>query len=944
MQTKFDSTYFAAKKNQTLGPQDRSFAWADENSNNFYVTYISGVSSDGKTSYYEFASYKDLPTFLKAYNRIPDKEKCFNEQIREGTACSEYYDIDWALKSPVEDPEKIVQLEQRVFEEFLQQRNQHAPEYPVLEDQCRVLSSSSRSKVSLHIVIPTYTFENNNQHMLKFMQDFKAARSNQDQDENSLGDHIDIGVYTKSRGIRCLGSCKRNDMSRRFIRAPWHRSSVYASDMEFFITNVRADSTKVVCQTMAIRNLQHQPNSIPLTSTTPKYTTPRDTAIDTTLPPQLSLSAVFDAYLHSDEMYASPYIEYHKSSMSLLIRSETGTGKTTFLEKFIQRNPKLTYLAISPRQTLAFSLEERLGFKSYLDFPSTYIRGQKIVIQAESLHKLDLAYYTMDLVLILDEVSSIFDQMTSVTTMRGFHKVNNDILRDFIKVSKKVIALDADLTDRDVQVVKELRDDVHVIHNTFKPQQGDLVSLYENEAALKLKVINLVKSGKKVWICSTQKAEDAEGLHAELKAMGFIGMCITANSLELEKRTSAQGINKIAPTLDYFIHTPTITVGLDCNVPHFDYVVGFFMSQSKVTVETCRQMLRRVRRVQQKEYLIYISNSTSNLPTTHDEIVKYLCSQEVQIKGCTLDTNGFPFDLRVGQDPGVKHDVGDIYYTIFINALVKKHLSMNDFIQRFITQMVQIGCSVVGLFDQPKDPKITKSLKRRAGALLKTKYTGISEAEVIDYEELLRLEARSNLSTEEYYAVQKFKIMDAYSIEDPYVLTPEWVETYSDPKEMKVFQNLQALRNDPELRMVKQNDSYPLGKDQERRDTGAVLHRLHQSKYTKLKYAKDILSACGYDSPFDPKYIASTDLKSNLDEQWESLSLNMRNICTQLQIPYPRHNNWDFRKKQNHINSVLNEVLGIHIVGTNKKATAYHIKYMRNVGKNWEDFFNDGAK
>ncbi|KAF9148104.1 hypothetical protein BGX21_007042, partial [Mortierella sp. AD011] len=106
MRTKFDSIYFAVEKNQTLGPQDRSHAYADEKSNKFYVTYISGVSSDGKTSYYEFASYKDLPSFLKAYSKIPDKEKCFNEQIRAGYACSEYYDIDWTLKSSVEDPEE----------------------------------------------------------------------------------------------------------------------------------------------------------------------------------------------------------------------------------------------------------------------------------------------------------------------------------------------------------------------------------------------------------------------------------------------------------------------------------------------------------------------------------------------------------------------------------------------------------------------------------------------------------------------------------------------------------------------------------------------------------------------------------------------------------------------------------------------------------------------
>ncbi|ORZ06538.1 hypothetical protein BCR41DRAFT_360822, partial [Lobosporangium transversale] len=90
----------------------------------------------------------------------------------------------------------------------------------------------------------------------------------------------------------------------------------------------------------------------------------------------------------------------------------------------------------------------------------------------------------MDVVLILDDVSSIFGQMTSVTAMRGFHNANNDILRDFIKASKKVIALDAELTDRDVQVIKELQDDAHVIYNIFKPQQGHRVSFYENEAYL----------------------------------------------------------------------------------------------------------------------------------------------------------------------------------------------------------------------------------------------------------------------------------------------------------------------------------------------------------------------------------------------------------------------------------------------------------------------------
>ncbi|KAG0258558.1 hypothetical protein BG011_003225 [Mortierella polycephala] len=173
-------------------PQDRSYAWADVESNKFYV----------KTSYYEFSSYKDLSAFLRVYNNILDKDKCFNGQIREGHACSEYYDIDWHLSIREDNAGPIVQLEQRVFEEFLAARSQYAPEYPVSGDQCRTINSSSSSKLPLHVVKTAYSFDNNNKHMLVFMQamqGFKGARSMQDQDKDSLGDHIGMGAYSKNR-------------------------------------------------------------------------------------------------------------------------------------------------------------------------------------------------------------------------------------------------------------------------------------------------------------------------------------------------------------------------------------------------------------------------------------------------------------------------------------------------------------------------------------------------------------------------------------------------------------------------------------------------------------------------------------------------------------------------------------------------------------------------
>ncbi|KAF9991803.1 hypothetical protein BGZ79_003953, partial [Entomortierella chlamydospora] len=263
---KFESVYFAADKSQALGPQTRAHAWADANGSTFFVMYESGLSPDDKKSFYEFASYKDLPTFLDVYNKLPTRYRCFFEQIRDGYSCCEYYDIDWKLAStpskgtdlaasdedadpsaPNEDTDTIAQLEKRVFSEFLAARNQYAPRYPVTDNQCRVLTSSTHSKISLHIIIPSYTFENNHRHLRMFLLDFfDDIKASQDQNGSGLLKYIDSGVYSRNRSIRCLGSSKRKDVSRSFIRAEWHLPSKSASDSEFYITNICPDSIRVV--------------------------------------------------------------------------------------------------------------------------------------------------------------------------------------------------------------------------------------------------------------------------------------------------------------------------------------------------------------------------------------------------------------------------------------------------------------------------------------------------------------------------------------------------------------------------------------------------------------------------------------------------------------------------------------------------------------------------
>ncbi|KAF9344332.1 hypothetical protein BGX26_004516 [Mortierella sp. AD094] len=1037
MHTKFDSIYFAVEKNQTLGPQDRSHAYADEKSNKFYVTYIGGVSSDGKTSYYEFASYKDLPAFLKAYSKIPDKGKCFNEQIREGYACSEHYDIDWTLKSPVEDLEETVQLEQRVFEEFLQQRNQYAPKYPVSEDQCRVLSSSSSSKVSLHIVIPTYTFDNNNQHMLKFMQDFKIARSKQDQDENSLGDHIDMGVYSKNRGIRCLGSCKRNDMSRRFIRAPWHQSSVHALDAEFFITNVRPDSTKVdrmpatnrqssstrcaiapppihapvtrqeqsdtanrvsLLQHVfdavhniftefehdAVQNKSIKPEDIGqykmqysnygmtfklqrdhvghcmmckrehesdngylrLSETTGEIYLYCYRSLDTTGIPigrlpfdlfvevMIALCSTTPFILDGAATYNSQFVKHEflsppleplklgnskfeitkKQLPSLMLRSATRTGKTKFIEMLVQANKGFKFICITCRKTLADMLEERLtlaemlegrlGFTNYKDIDGGLIACDKVVVQAESLYRLDLDFYGESVILILDEFSSVCEQMTSTTTMGDKHDLNNEMLPEFIQGVSRVICLDADLTNEEVQLVMTLRDDVHVIHNTFKPQDGGKVLLYESESLLMQDMHDLFGNKKRMWISSTLSANSTESLHRQLEDEGFRGMCVTSKTSEDDKRDIAQNINTIMADLDYFIHTPTISVGIDFNVEdQIGYVVGIFPTQSGVNVETYRQMLRRVRHVKSKTYLVYTDAATNNLPTTTEAVNSWISNQGNIVTGNihTLQVSG----LRLRAKYGGGLSLPDSFYSrLFIYVHIKRNLSKNGFRQRFVQQMLDVGCEIIGVQGHAaKGNSFLKSRKEKLTIIKREEHEQIANANCLTQEDFDRLYRASEITASDRSAVTKYLLMKAYDITAPEIVDSQWVQKYNNEKEKSVYKNLRALSMaggvnlQAGLNALRQQEQISLSFCISNGRLCQIPHKLKDSRYVKLKYAVDILIPCGFTSLLPSNTVTVYVLHVGINAIWGNISEEMSNICTTLEKPMPVRHDWQFRNK-----------------------------------------------
>lgn len=136
----------------------------------------------------------------KLYPRIPQNMKCIYEVLRENVPSKIYIDYDVSQNTP--EIEKLFHTTLEKFIEFvkkfLNMGNQE------IINKVVVLGADSETKFSRHVIINVFVSNVQEVKCLveSFVKDFH-------QDE-----HIDMGVYTKNRCFRILGSSKKGQPSR----------------------------------------------------------------------------------------------------------------------------------------------------------------------------------------------------------------------------------------------------------------------------------------------------------------------------------------------------------------------------------------------------------------------------------------------------------------------------------------------------------------------------------------------------------------------------------------------------------------------------------------------------------------------------------------------------------------------------------------------------------
>lgn len=508
-------------------------------------------------------------------------------------------------------------------------------------------------------------------------------------------------------------------------------------------------------------------------------------------------------------VYNSEYMEpYPIEPNTLCVKAPMGCGKTKALRDYLNIHftddifPQ-TIRFLTFRQTFAKSLKGAFGdFLLYSDINGDINNTHKrVIIQVESLHRLVINSYLSNGVnlLILDEVESILAQFNS-----GLHRHFNAAFAIFtwmIANADKVICIDANLSERTINTLKRMRPkyDIYYHNNIFKKEVDNIYKLTNNNTQWLSLMFTYLQNDKRV-VLPTNSISEAK-IYKQLIEESFPNKKIQLYSSEMlisEKNEHFSDVERYWSNLDVLIYTPTCSAGISFELDHFD-VVFAYMTDGSCDVETCRQMLMRVRNVKSKTYYIYFPPYSANLgnyPTAIEDIITQLRNRKLTLYK-DIDQTNLQFEYK---------ENGDIvyfesnYYYLWLENIKIENLSKNNFIERFISHTVGTG-AVVEIIPELAinlaNAEIRENYKNIKVNIKEMLATEIELAKDINQEELLDIQNRrvsqQDVQIAELHACEKYYLKDTYKIKDNKFINKDFVLLYNSEDVKKVFKYLSKI-------------------------------------------------------------------------------------------------------------------------------------------------------
>lgn len=589
--------------------------------------------------------------------------------------------------------------------------------------------------------------------------------------------------------------------------------------------------------------------------------------------------------------YSEAWIRPLELVPTLVVHAQMKMGKTKALRDYIDahfaagglRTPVIRI--ISFRQTFSINVNSVFdGFTLYSD-----VRGPldqpRLIVQVESLWRLEVCAGTEppDLV-ILDESESILEQFGSGLMGGAFHECYAKF-RWLVGTAKHVIALDANITDRTLRSLAEMREQPAVYHhNVYQKAAGDTYMLCGDLNRWLAALYALVDAGKHVAIAASSLSE-AEAVVREIgrRLPEARVKLYSSKTLASERREHFSDVNLYWAQYDVLVFTPTVSAGVSFEIPHYDVLFGYFTDQS-CPVETCIQMLGRIRDIGTRHTVIYFDARGNNLPTKPDDIRELLRAGQMSLG------NNYAMDgLTVAYSADGTPEYAGAYLPLWVENTRAVNLSRNMFIRLFMQYIDSYGATLYhfdddrfqGLVGRPyavagetaQEFASHLAIHREHKINIRVEYAE-ETADALELSDEQAAEIRDaaatsrDVSHEERVALDKYKLRAIYDHRE--AMSPEFVLTYSKSDTQRHWRNLGRVGNlpaDTAIKVIQAEErdyhDWLISMGAEVRD-----HDMNRVKiFDQHRYALAYMKLAGWTSLVDPQWLHETQLQHNLSSE-----------------------------------------------------------------------------
>jgi hypothetical protein len=296
------------------------------------------------------------------------------------------------------------------------------------------------------------------------------------------------------------------------------------------------------------------------------------------------------------EKYNEPYVRPYPHDVSVIVeKSPMGTGKTFQIKKYMDTyNPKRC-LYLSPRIIFANNIEGEFKDYNFVNYKEDSFNSKcdRVICSIESIHRLNDQVYDL---IIMDESETILNTFTSPT----LKKIKNclDSFQTIIKNSGKLICMDAFTSSRTTNFINNIippnRKKLLRI-NEFKPVARIAYELPSGKALIR-KIKDKLQQGKKCVVATASNSycqSVLENLSEFITEHNKTYKFYEANTSDIDKKDVLK-CRDAWSNIDLLLYTPTITVGVNFDIPDvFDYL---YIYGSDLTT-TCRDMFQSSMRI-----------------------------------------------------------------------------------------------------------------------------------------------------------------------------------------------------------------------------------------------------------------------------------------------------------------------------------------------------------